>query len=58
MLTTLLTYIAAFAFFYNLYKYVRFQTVKLDFTGKVVLITGGSSGIGEQLCKRFVELNA
>jgi short-subunit dehydrogenase involved in D-alanine esterification of teichoic acids len=31
---------------------------KLDFTGKTILITGGSSGIGEHLCKRLIELNA
>ena len=32
--------------------------LKPDFTGKSIFITGASSGIGEQLAKRFVEANA
>ena len=32
--------------------------VSPDFTGKTVLITGASSGIGEALVHKFVELNA
>jgi len=31
---------------------------ELDFTGKRVFISGGSSGIGEQLAKRMIELGA
>ena len=43
---------------YHLYRQIRWILCKPDFTGKVVFITGGSSGIGEALCKRFIELNA
>ena len=32
--------------------------VKPTFEGKVVFITGASSGIGEGLAKKFVKLNA
>lgn len=43
---------------YQAYLHWQFVKAKPNFTGKVVLITGGSSGIGEQLCKRFIELGA
>ena len=40
---------------YQLYwKYLVFP----DFSGKVVLVTGASSGIGEALVHKFVALNA
>lgn len=34
----------------------QWSTCKLDFTGKTVFVSGGSSGIGEQLTKRLVTL--
>jgi NADP-dependent 3-hydroxy acid dehydrogenase YdfG len=37
---------------------LKWMQAKPRFDGKVVFITGGSSGIGEQLCKRFVQLGA
>jgi len=37
---------------------LRHLLSKPKFNGKTVFITGGSSGIGEQLCKRFIELGA
>jgi FlaA1/EpsC-like NDP-sugar epimerase len=43
---------------YKLYQYQRWKNVKLDFRGKSVFITGGSSGIGEELTKRLLQLGA
>lgn len=43
---------------YYVYKQYKWNTLKPRFDGKTVFITGGSSGIGEQLCKRFVQLGA
>lgn len=37
---------------------LRHKLSNPKFNGKTVFITGGSSGIGEELCKRFVELGA
>ena len=42
----------------KLNHFLRFKLSKPKFDGKTVFITGGSSGIGEELCKRFVELGA
>lgn len=54
---TILFILAAIA--YNLYKRVYlWLKCKPNFTGKIVLITGGSSGLGEQMAKRFIELGA
>jgi NADP-dependent 3-hydroxy acid dehydrogenase YdfG len=30
----------------------------LDFSGKVVFISGGSSGIGEELCHKMIQFGA
>jgi short-subunit dehydrogenase len=44
---------------YNFYKrFYVWLICKPTFTGKTVLVTGGSSGLGEQMAKRFVELGA
>lgn len=43
---------------YKAYELYRWKTAKLSFAGKTVFITGGSSGIGEALTKRLVELGA
>ena len=43
---------------YKAFELYRWKTAKIGFAGKTVFITGGSSGIGEALTKRFVELGA
>lgn len=42
----------------KLFYEFKWRNTRLDFTGKVVFISGGSSGIGEQLAKDFVALGA
>jgi FlaA1/EpsC-like NDP-sugar epimerase len=39
---------------YLTYYFILWKSCKPRFDGKTIFITGGSSGIGEQLCKRFV----
>lgn len=43
---------------YQLYQFLKWRSVQLDFSGKVVFLTGGSSGIGEELTKKFIALGA
>jgi short-subunit dehydrogenase len=39
-------------------RQIRWRRCKPQFAGKVVFISGGSSGIGEQLCKMMVKMGA
>ena len=43
---------------YKSWQYFQWKTSKLSFAGKTIFITGGSSGIGEAMTKRLVELGA
>jgi len=36
----------------------RWNHVKLNFAGKTVFISGGSSGLGEEMCKQMIRLGA
>ena len=53
-------YIIAFQAFilYQIYNYIKWYLIVPKFTGKTVLITGGSSGLGEELAKRFIKNGA
>jgi len=42
----------------KLWQKVMWTFSPFDFNGKVVFISGGSSGIGEQLAKDFINLGA
>jgi NADPH:quinone reductase-like Zn-dependent oxidoreductase len=53
-----LWFIALVAGYYALYFFYWYNLVKPDFTGKHIFITGPSSGIGEQITKRFCQLGA
>lgn len=43
---------------YQVVKYRRWRACRPHFEGKTVFISGGSSGIGECLCKMFIKLGA
>ena len=43
---------------YRAYRFYIWKNAKPTFVGKTVFITGGSSGIGEEMTKRFVDLGA
>mgnify|MGYP001355877102 CR=1 FL=1 len=37
---------------------MKMSDVKFDFSGKTVLVVGGSKGIGEEVCRQFVDAGA
>lgn len=52
-------YLFAFLALFHIWRQIQWKFLcKPDFSGKVVLITGGSSGIGEELCKQCIRYNA
>ena len=58
MLATILLGIGGVFIFFQLIQYITWMTCDPTFDGQVVLITGGSSGIGEQMAKDFVRKGA
>ena len=50
--------VIALLFFWFAVRQIRWFLNKPDFKGKTVLITGGSSGIGESLCYEMLKLGA
>ena len=53
MLCLLIQVVLAVSVLYRVYQQLRWMLCRPDYTGKVVLITGGSSGIGEALTKKM-----
>jgi NADP-dependent 3-hydroxy acid dehydrogenase YdfG len=54
----IITILILLAIAYKAFELYRWKTAKLSFAGKIVFITGGSSGIGEAITKRMIELGA
>ena len=58
MLCTALYILMAVGVIWKAYQWFLWNSCKLDFTGKTMFISGGSSGIGEALTKRMIKLGA
>ena len=58
MLCTLFYIAIVAAVLYRVYRWHEWKQCKLDYSGKTVFITGGSSGIGEAFAKRIIDLGA
>ena len=54
----IITLLILLAIAYKAYELFIWKTVKPTFAGKTIFITGGSSGIGEALTKKLIELGA
>ena len=54
----MIQYLVLFIIVYHLFLKFKWSKIKPTFEGKTVLITGASSGIGEELAKQFVKLRA
>jgi NADP-dependent 3-hydroxy acid dehydrogenase YdfG len=54
----IITILIFLAIAYKAYELYRWKTAQLSFAGKTVFMTGGSSGIGEAITKRIIELGA
>jgi len=54
----IITILIFLAIAYKAYELYRWKTAQLSFAGKTAFITGGSSGIGEAITKRLIELGA
>ncbi len=59
MLFTLILFVTIAVIAYQAYYYfLVWKACQPRFDGKTVLVTGGSSGLGEEMAKRFVKLGA
>jgi NADP-dependent 3-hydroxy acid dehydrogenase YdfG len=59
MLCTIFTLlVVAFIAYHAYYHFMVWKPCNPKFEGKTVMLTGGSSGLGEEMAKRFVKLGA
>mmetsp|Transcript_26109 Transcript_26109/g.32627 ORF Transcript_26109/g.32627 Transcript_26109/m.32627 type:complete len:295 (+) Transcript_26109:19-903(+) len=58
MICTLVYTLIVIGIVYKAYQHYLWATCSLDFSGKTIFISGGSSGIGEALTKRLIGLGA
>ena len=58
MISCIVGSLIALIIIYNILYYIQWVLAKPNFKNKVIFITGGSSGIGEFLCKELIKLDA